>query len=115
MFLKSQHSFRHTSLAKLQNSRGGELQLKVVETNDQASTIEHYECCHKPLPLNTNLETLSQVHHALGFLKDGQTGTVKQIFLEEIFEDSDEETAERHCLKLINGELFLFCKINTRD
>ena len=35
--------------------------------------------------------------------------------MEEIFEDSDDETSERHCLKLINGELFQFCNVNTRD
>lgn len=35
--------------------------------------------------------------------------------MEEVFEDSDEENAERHCIKLINGELFMFCNIHSRD
>lgn len=112
IFLKSQHSFRHASLAKLQSSP--QLSLRVLESGPSAQ-IEHYECCHKPLPLSTNLETLSEVHHALGFLKEGQSSDVQQLVLEEIFEDSDDETAQRHCLKLIQGELFLFCNVNTRD
>jgi hypothetical protein len=55
------------------------------------------------------------VHNALGFLENGQLGSVKQIVLEEIYQDSDDETGERHCLKLLNGDLFCFCNINSRD
>jgi len=53
--------------------------------------------------------------HILGFLENGQPGTVKQIQLEEVFEDSEDETTEVHCLKILNGELFCFCNIQTRD
>lgn len=93
VFLKSQHSFRHTSLAKHQrSSTQGVLNLKVVETLTEQTPIEHYECCHKLLPLNTNIEALTIAHHALGFLENNQAGQIKQIYLEEVFEDSDDET-----------------------
>lgn len=52
----------------------------------QSLQIEHYECCHKPLPEFSNIESLSVVHHALGFLPDP---TQREVLLEEI--DSDEE------------------------
>lgn len=80
--------------------------------------IEHYECCHKPLPEFSNIESLSQVHYALGFLPDP---THKEVLLEEI--DSDEEDNIEdgpkpdkiiHCIKVMNGELFMFCNIKTR-
>ena len=87
--------------------------------------IEHYECCHKPLPEFSNIDTLSEVHHALGFLPEP---SFKQVLLEEItpIEDdlvkSDSPKVERatedkvvHCLKVINGELFLLCNIRTRQ
>ena len=32
------------------------------------TTIEHYECCHKPLPEYTNVDSLREVHEALGFI-----------------------------------------------
>lgn len=116
VFLKSQHSFRHTALAKHQrSSTAGHLNLRVVGQSTDLAPVEHYECCHKLLPLNTNIEALTLTHHALGFLKNNQPSDVKQIYLEEVFEDSDDETGERHCLKLMNGDLFCFCNINTRD
>jgi hypothetical protein len=95
--------------------------------NDESKNtliIEHYECCHKPLPEFSNIESLSLVHHALGFLPEPSK---KEILLEEIDsdeEDIDAETAVKqvqnlqnkiiHCIKVINGELFLFCNIKTR-
>jgi hypothetical protein len=116
LFLKSQHSFRHTSLAKHQKSTtDGHLNLKIVQTATETTPIEHYECCHKLLPPNTNIEALTTTHEKLGFLEAGQPGKVKQIYLEEVYEDSDDEIGERHCLKLMNGELFCFCNINSRD
>lgn len=51
----------------------------------------------------------------LGFLSNGQLGTVKQVYLEEVFEDSEDETTEIHCLKILDGQLFCFCNIHTRD
>ena len=53
--------------------------------------------------------------HVLGFLENAQPGAVKQIQLEEVFEDSEDETTEIHSLKILNGELFCFCNIQTRD
>ena len=91
------------------------MNLKVVESLQEQCPVEHYECCHKLLPLNTNIEALTIAHHALGFLQNNQAGPVKQLYLEEIFEDSDDETQERHCLKLMNGDIFCFCNTNTRD
>ena len=35
--------------------------------------------------------------------------------MEEIFEDSEDETSEKHCIKLIEGQLFCFCNVSTRD
>ena len=86
----------------------------------QSLVIEHYECCHKPLPEFSNIESLSLVHYALGFLPEPSH---KEVLLEEI--DSDEEDDQPaaiekpknkiiHCIKIINGELFLFCNIKTR-
>ena len=43
--------------------------------------IDHYECCHKPLPEYSNIETLSMVHHALGFLPEP---SYKQVLLVEV-------------------------------
>lgn len=89
-----------------------------AEPEKQSLIIEHYECCHKPLPEFSNIENLSLVHYALGFLPEP---TSKEVLLEEI--DSDEEDSpvqepktDRiiHCIKVINGELFLFCNIKTR-
>jgi hypothetical protein len=96
--------------------------------NDESKNsliIEHYECCHKPLPEFSNIESLSLVHHALGFLPEPSK---KEILLEEIDsdeEDIDDEAAVKqvqnlhnkiiHCIKVINGELFLFCNIKTRS
>lgn len=51
----------------------------------------------------------------LGFLSNGQLGTVKQVYLEEVFEDSEDETTEIHCMKILDGQLFCFCNIHTRD
>ena len=48
---------------------------------DEQLAIEHYECCHKPLPEFSNIDTLSEVHHALGFLPEP---SFKQVLLEEI-------------------------------
>ena len=87
--------------------------------------IEHYECCHKPLPEFSNIDTLSEVHHALGFLPEP---SFKQVLLEEIVTNEDEVAQNEkgqiekapvdkaiHCLKVINGELFLLCNIRTRS
>ena len=71
--------------------------------------IEHYECCHKPLPEYTNVDSLREVHDALGFLKDGVV-TQKHVFLEE-----KGDSKMRHCIKLINGELYLFCNVKTKE
>ncbi len=78
--------------------------------------IEHYECCHKPLPEFSNIESLSLVHYALGFLPEPSS---KEVLLQEIDSDDDELPEPRpgkvlHCIKVINGELFLFCNIKTR-
>ncbi len=35
--------------------------------------------------------------------------------MEEIFEDSEDETTEKHCLKILDGQLFCFCNVSTRD
>ena len=48
---------------------------------EEQLAIEHYECCHKPLPEFSNIDTLSEVHHALGFLPEP---SFKQVLLEEI-------------------------------
>jgi hypothetical protein len=83
----------------------------------QSLQIEHYECCHKPLPEFSNIESLSVVHHALGFLPDP---TQREVLLEEIDSDEDEDVIQKpskqiHCIKVINGELILFCNIKTRS
>ena len=69
--------------------------------------IEHYECCHKPLPEYTNVDSLREVHDALGFLQGGSI-TNRHVFLEEKGVPNI-----RHCIKLINGELYLFCNVKT--
>ena len=48
---------------------------------DNELIIDHYECCHKPLPEYSNIESLSMVHHALGFLGEN---SFKQVLLVEI-------------------------------
>jgi len=73
--------------------------------------IDHYECCHKPLPEFSSIESLSQVHHSLGFLPDP---TTKETYLEEVGSDGKAVPGTKHCFKIINGELFLFCNIKTR-
>ncbi len=87
----------------------------MTRVSTEQTQVEHYECCHRLLPLYTNIEAFSDILHVLGFLQSGQPGTVKQIYLEEVFEDSEDETTEMHCVKILNGELFCFCNIQTRD
>lgn len=82
----------------------------------QSLEIEHYECAHKPLPEYSNISSLSEVHHALGFLPDP---TCREVLLEEIDSDEDDNsmikaTKVLHCIKVINGELVMFCNIKTR-
>ena len=91
---------------------------------DNELIIDHYECCHKPLPEYSNIETLSMVHHALGFLPEP---SFKQVLLVEVsssdppgleFNATDDITQwDRaiHCLKVIHGELFLLCNIRLRS
>lgn len=112
IFLKSQHSFRHLSLGGRLPDHCDDLELKILprsvidglikeqktfelsgrernsEQEDQLG-IEHYECCHKPLPEFSNIDTLSEVHHALGFLPEP---SFKQVLLEEIV-NADEDFA----------------------
>ena len=152
IFLKSQHSFRHLSLGGRLPDHCDDLELKILprsvidgliqeqktsglasrERNDshgEQLVIEHYECCHKPLPEFSNIDTLSEVHHALGFLPEP---SFKQVLLEELVGLDDDlsllpgdagpdhvqkrsaATKAVHCLKVINGELFLLCNIRTR-
>lgn len=47
------------------------MNLRVTQNLTEAQPIEHYECCHKLLPLNTNIEALTLTHYALGFLENG--------------------------------------------
>ena len=71
LFLKSQHSFRHKNdeLLKLQILPQEKPTEKSENDDDDSSqTIEHYECCHKPLPEYTNVDSLREVHEALGFI-----------------------------------------------
>lgn len=56
------------------------------------------------------------MHYALGFLPEPKH---KEVLLEEIDSEDDEDEANQkekiiHCIKVINGELFLFCNIKTR-
>lgn len=147
IFLKSQHSFRHLSIRGHGIDADDALQLKILPkqilTNlierqkncplpnkpkayqvDNELVIDHYECSHKPLPEYSNIQTLSLVHHALGFLPEpGQ----KQVLLVEVtssdppnleFNPNDDPfTWDRaiHCLKVIHGELFLLCNIRLRS
>ena len=110
IFLKNQHSFRHLSLGGRNTDYCDDLQLRILPrtviddliksqkedaqlsgrssklTQDEL-VIEHYECCHKPLPEFSNIDTLSEVHHALGFLPEP---SFKQVLLEEIVTNEDE-------------------------
>ena len=95
---------------------------KTTQMEDEL-VIDHYECCHKPLPEFSNIESLSMVHHALGFIPEP---SFKQVLLVELTpsdshdivfnEDEDITQWDRaiHCLKVIHGELFLLCNIRLR-
>ena len=96
---------------------------KATQQNNEL-IIDHYECCHKPLPEYSNIETLSMVHHALGFLPEP---SFKQVLLVEVSSDDppglefnlNEDITQWdravHCLKVIHGELFLLCNIHLRS
>ena len=95
-----------------------------AQQQENELVIDHYECCHKPLPEYSNIDTLRTVHEAFGFLSEP---SYKQALLVEVtnsdpasleFKPDDDITKwDRaiHCLKVINGEIFLLCNIRLRS